>query len=222
MAERKRPRRTRERILETSLRLFNDAGEPNISTAHIADDMGISPGNLYYHFRSKDEIVRELFLEFERRMDATLTTPSERPANVEDIWLLLHLLFEVMWEHRFVYRDLEDILSRHPRLASHYARLLARAGQTITALSESLVATGAMRASREEIAALARNVLLVMTYWLPFQRLAGVGSRRAADRPRGPGIDLDIAAYQVLSLVAPYLLGDAKRLLEQLRQDYVG
>ena len=93
IAERKRPRRTRERILETALVLFNRLGEPNVTTADIATDMGISPGNLYYHFRNKDQIIAELFGAFERRLEALLIEPEGRTAGLEDLWFLLHLLF---------------------------------------------------------------------------------------------------------------------------------
>src|SRR6266403_3744223 len=154
MAERKRPRRTRERIVETSLVMFNRLGEPNVTTADIADEMGISPGNLYYHFRNKDEIIGELFATLERRLDALLDPRVRGVVNVEDLWLFLHLLFEAMWEFRFLYRDLDEILSRDRRLASRFTRFIRRGAQTMIELCRSMVVARAMHASNREIAAL--------------------------------------------------------------------
>jgi AcrR family transcriptional regulator len=74
--EKKPKRRTRERIIETSLRLFNDFGEPNVTTTVIADEMNISPGNLYYHFHNKDEIIESIFAVFEREIEDTLAAPT--------------------------------------------------------------------------------------------------------------------------------------------------
>ena len=110
--ERKPPRRTRERILELSLRLFNDFGEPNVNTTLISDEMNISPGNLYYHFKNKDDIINCIFQQFEREIDKLLAVPQDRQANVEDAWLFLHVLFELVWKYRFFYRDLNNLLSR--------------------------------------------------------------------------------------------------------------
>jgi AcrR family transcriptional regulator len=214
MAERKRPRRTRERILETSLLLFNRSGAPHITTADIADEMEISPGNLYYHFRNKDEIIAELLAAFEQRLDGLLAAPAGRVADVEDLWLLLHLLFEAMWDYRFLYRDIDEILSRDRKLASRFARIMQRGTQTVIALCQSMAATGAMRASEREIEAVADNVALVATYWISYQKLA------AGERDTEV-ISLDRAAFQVLSLIAPYLRGSARTLVERLSRDYL-
>ena len=95
-------RQTRERILETSHAMFNARGEPNVTTNHIADELEISPGNLYYHFRNKEDIVEQVFARFEARMDSTLGVPDDRLPNLEDVWMQLHLVFECMWDYRFL------------------------------------------------------------------------------------------------------------------------
>jgi len=213
MAERKRPRRTRERILETALLLFNRLGEPNVTTADIAGEMEISPGNLYYHLRNKDEIIAELFAMFERRLDGLLTEPEGRRAGVEDLWLLLHLLFEAMWEHRFLFRDLDEILSRNRKVATRFALIMHRGSRTVIELCRAMIASGAMDASEREISALADNVALIATYWISYQKISANAGKAAP-------VSLDRAAYQVLTLIAPFLRGDARRLLERLSRDY--
>lgn len=214
MAERKRPRQTRERILATSLLLFNRFGAPHVTTADIAGEMNISPGNLYYHFRNKDQLIAELYAAFEARLEDLLSAPDGRVADVEDLWLFLHLLFEAMLEFRFIYRDLDEILSRDRRLSTRFTRFIRRGAQTMTDLCRSMVVAGAMRASDREIAALSENVVIVATYWMSYQKvLAGEGQ---TDR-----INLDRAAYQVLSLIAPFLLGSGRELLDRLSHDYL-
>jgi AcrR family transcriptional regulator len=215
MAEKKRPRRTRERILEISLGLFNRHGAPNVTTADIADEMNISPGNLYYHFRNKDDIVGELYAAYEARVLPLVATPADRSVDVEDVWLLLHLLFEHMWAYRFIYRDLDELASRDRRIGTRIGELLRKSAVSMATLCRGLVAGGSMRASEGEIAAVAQNVVLVSTYWMSFHRLSSPG-RNAADT-----IDLGLGAYQVLALIAPFLVGDARDLLDRLGRDYL-
>ncbi len=208
------PLKTRDRIIQTSLQLFNEYGEPRITTNHIADELDISPGNLYYHFRNKDDMIWLLFEQFERRMDAALQVPERRIPDMEDMWLYLHLVFENIWEYRFLYRDLDNILSRNKKLRTHFRRIVERKINTAAAICKALVGAGVMTATTEDIAALSRNIAVVATYWLNFQSIRASGSSNDND-------DLGLGVYQVLSLVAPFLNGDARRLLQQLSREYL-
>jgi AcrR family transcriptional regulator len=206
-----RTERTRRRILDESLRLFNEEGEDAVTTAAIAQSLGMSPGNLYYHFRSKDQIVAELFGRLEARLAIDPPAGGDAAQAIEDLWLYLHLMLEAIWDFRFFYRNLHAVARRDRRLAARFNRIASRKLAAIESLCESLAAQGALRAGREEIRALARNILLVATYWLDFQSLRGDG--RAADLGQG--------AYQVMALVAPYLVGDARAHLQRLGRTYV-
>jgi AcrR family transcriptional regulator len=205
-------RQTRQRILDTSLAMFNGQGEPNVTTNHIADELEISPGNLYYHFRNKDDIIEHLFQRYEERMDSALVAPEGRLPNLEDIWLQLHLVFECIWEYRFLYRDLVDILSRNRQLRIRFARILKRASGNATAVMRGLVQAGVMRASATEIESTATNILVIATFWLNYASVRGDKDEQQAIRQ---GI------VQVMMLLSP-ILRDAERVhLNTLTQAYL-
>ncbi len=214
MAEKKRPRRTRERILETGLVLFNRHGAPRVTTADIADEMGISPGNLYYHFDNKDEIVFELYARYEEGVLPLYADRAGRALDVDDLWLWLHLLFEWMWKYRFLYRDLDQLTSHDAKLGARFGVLIRKGAATVIQFCRGLAEAGAMRASDREIEALAQNVVLVAAYWSSYDRVR----RGAVDPPEG---DAGRAAYQVLALFAPYLDGDARGYFDRLATDYL-
>ena len=209
-----RTQRTVERILGESLRLFNERGEAHVTTGMIAAALDMSPGNLYYHFRNKDQIVERLFRRFAERVDLDPPAVADAGSAIEDLWLYLHLMLETIWEFRFLYRNLDDLLARNRRLRDPFNRILDRKRDVVVGLCEGLARAGAMRASAEEIRVLAANVLVVATYWLNFQALRG---RRDAVSAQ----DLGQGAYQVLALVSPYLQGEAREHLGELGRRYV-
>ena len=211
---RKPPRRTRERIVETALRLFNDLGEPNVTTTAVADEMNISPGNLYYHFGSKDEIVNEIFAAFEREIRGTLAAPTKRAPTVEDAWLFLHLVFELVWKYRFLYRDLNDLLSRNRLVETHMKEIVAHSVRVAAQLCRGMVAAGEMQATPAEIDALSANMVVVATYWLSYEFVRD--PRRAPDATA-----LARGAYHVMAMVAPFLSGQSRALFEQLAVQYL-
>ena len=204
-------RQTKQRILDASLALFNAQGEPNVTTNHIADDLEISPGNLYYHFRNKDDIIEQIFVRFEERMDKALAAPADRLPELEDVWLQLHLVFECISEYRFLYRDLVDILSRNRSLRLRFARILKRAAGSASDIMRGLVRSGAMRASAAEVEATATNILVIATFWLNYASVRG-------DRDENTSIRLGIV--QGMMLVAPFLRDSERLHLNNLIRAY--
>ena len=111
------PPKTRDRIVAESLALFNGQGERNVTTNHIAAHLGISPGNLYYHFRNKQMIIAELFAQYEAQVDSFLRLPEGRALTVEDKTFYLEALLAAMWHYRFLHRDLVHLLDSDAELA---------------------------------------------------------------------------------------------------------
>src|SRR3954469_12389903 len=162
--EAKKPRRTAERILEVTLDLFNRFGEPNVSTTLISAELHISPGNLYYHYPAKDELINALFDRYEKGLDTLLQAAGD-VANVEDAWLFFHMLFELIWQYRFLYRDLNDLLSKNRRLETHFQFVLKGKSRAIEAVLDGMTRSGAAPLDPEESDAVATAMVVTLTYW---------------------------------------------------------
>jgi AcrR family transcriptional regulator len=206
-------RNTKELILTTALDLFNEFGEPNVTTNNIADEAEISPGNLYYHFRSKDDIVIELFKRFLGRFRPLIEIPEDILLHAEDVWFQLHLSFELKGEYRFLYRNLADLTARIPDLEKAMRALLMRerdaAWNSLTGLEQA----GAIELEPLQKELLTDNLLLALTYWIPFAEQLDPGSLENSSA--------QIAAMsRVLQMITPYLREPERSQFLDLTRQY--
>lgn len=206
-------RNTRELILTTSLFLFNELGEPNVSTNLIATEADISPGNLYYHFRTRDEITLELFKRYLLHVQPLLELEQDAAPEAEDLWLRLHLIFEAMGRFRFVFRDLSDLTIRIKDLQRAFRGLLGRQRTTLQTLLFGLQQKGIIKISAYDSEVLADNMLLLMTYWIPFAQVR-------SDPGLKDGRVLSESVARVLYLILPYLREPEASQVESLARSY--
>ena len=212
----KAPRRTAERILEAALDLFNRFGEPNVSTTLVASELNISPGNLYYHYPAKEELINRLCEAYEHELDELLHA-AEGVNDVEDAWFFMHSLFELIWRYRFLYRDLNDLLSKNRHIETQFQLVLQNKARAIRTLLAGMSRSGAVTIDSREVEATATSMVVVLTYWLSFEY---VRDPRRALEPETAGAALARGAAHTLGLLAPYLEPAAREHLQQLAGRY--
>lgn len=204
----------RQEILTAALDLFNRSGEANISTNHIADELSISPGNLYYHFSNKQAIVDEIFSAFEAEMNELLVAPEDKALSLEEMWLFLHILFETIWKFRFLYYDLSDLIGRNETIRKRFHRIISAKRASAVAVCQALRKAGTMQIDDAAIRSLSTNIVVIMTFWLNFQSLMEGPEAEAED-------NLAPAIYHVMVLVAPYLEAGPRSELIELAEAYL-
>jgi AcrR family transcriptional regulator len=214
----KAPRRTAQRILETTLELFNRFGEPNVPTTLICAELSMSPGNLYYHYPSKDALINALFEQYEASVDALLQAGQD-VQDLEAAWFYIHTLFEMIWQHRFLYRDLNHLLSNHRRIETRFREILAAKETALQQLLASLQAGGILRIPQDHIHAQASCMALVLTWWLSFEY---VRNPRQALEPDGAQTAVVRGAQHVLGLLLPYLEPSSAQHLGAVLNAYQG
>ena len=201
--------KTRDRILECALALFNRQGEPNVSTLEIANELEISPGNLYYHFHGKEPLVMELFERFQNELAPLLDPPADARLDAEDYWLFLHLIVERLSHYRFLFQDLSNLASRLPKLARGIRNLLNAIKRTLASLLARLKAEGQVTSDTQALGQLVEQITMTLLFSLDYQRIL---DREGETR---------VVVYQIMMLVAPHLKPGSRHAAEKLALHYL-
>lgn len=166
---------TKTRILDIALELFNTEGSHSVSTNHIAQAMGISPGNLYYHYRNKEEMVRALFERLVQEWGVVYSLPQNRMPTLEDLESMLKGNFAALWRYRFIYREQMALTQRDPEFRQRYQEVRHGGFENFRGLLEVFARGGIIEkpSNQEEIEELAQLLWIVGDFWLSFVELGG-------------------------------------------------
>ncbi|MBU1288287.1 MAG: TetR/AcrR family transcriptional regulator [Alphaproteobacteria bacterium] len=189
--------KTRDRILQVSLLLFNEEGEAPQTAVDISNALDISPGNLYYHFKGKDAIIRSLFSAFEDEMRVILRGSKGGVNSIEDNWVYLYIILEEIYDFRFFYRDLGVLLDRYPDLAVRFRALVSEKRQTVTRVLEDLAESDVLRLDPRLKTALTDQIMMTVTFWLANDSIGN-------SQHDGPAL-IHTTVFQVMCLIVPYM-----------------
>ena len=197
---------TRERILDVSRQLFNEKGYARTTLAEIAASVGIAEGNLWYHFRTKLDLVVAIEEQVRRALRAHRAAyPTGRPV-ADDYVECVMFAMRHQWEHRFLLRDQlqflgeQNAIQRDPDMAASFDML----GELLARMkSEGLF----RRDVPVDVKVLARALWIVSRYWTDhLQEQEGIDSIDRAQQERG--------FQHHFAVLLPYLTAPARRSLE--------
>ncbi len=193
--------KTSDRILSAALDLFNEKGTSAVSTNHIAEASEMSPGNLYYHFHNKEEIIRALFEQWAAAASAAFSLPSDRAPTLADLKGLVRRNFNLLWDYRFMYRELIALLQRDEALRRRWLEIRPQQVAGFHELVDVFVAVGVMRAPEDPavVGRLADLVWLISEFWLASLEVSG---KPVNARQMERGIDL------MLQVLNPYIVSN--------------
>jgi AcrR family transcriptional regulator len=194
---------TRTRILDTALALFNERGTANVTTNHIAEELGISPGNLYYHYRNKAEIVRGLFTRVMAAWAENYALPAGKAPTFSTMDAMAAGNFEIQWAHRFFFRDLTMLLAADPELAAIYRKNRETGMANTIVLLKHFIAAGLMTApsDRRALDEITQLLWLVGDFWLVFKDVGGEDVTQA---------DMDQGVRMFRRILSPHIKEKSK------------
>lgn len=201
--------KTRDRILACALDLFNQQGEPNVTTLELANELEISPGNLYYHFHGKEPLIMELLKRFQAEMAPLLDPPEDIQLEAEDYWLFISLIVEHLSNYRFLFQDLSNLSGRLPKLGRAIRDWLNELKRTLASLLARLKAEGYLESDAPALGQLVEQVTLTLLFSLDYQRILG---RQGETR---------LVVFQVMMLVIPHLKESSRVPAEKLARGFL-
>jgi AcrR family transcriptional regulator len=188
---------TKEAIVTTAIDLFNAKGSSAVSTNHIAEAMGISPGNLYYHFGNKEEIIRHIYQRMVVEMDSAWVTEDDSTSPVEKFFSAMTAVQGMMAGYRFFQKELSGLLLNDPELALIYKKHRRVRMREIGSFFEYLIESGVMRRPENPrtLPRLVRVGWMIGDYWFDFLEIE---DEPLNDENIGEGVEL------IKELLRPY------------------
>jgi AcrR family transcriptional regulator len=165
---------TKNNIIQKAIDLFNEHGTAAVSLNSLAEALGISTGNLQYHYRSKEDIVRAILEVMFKDWNAVYQEMGTGSFTMDTLYRILRINFKLVWKYRFFYRELNALLRKDELLAKRYAAIQeGRLAEQEMLTKQMARAGGARPMSKVEL----RNMVLagwvLSNSWLSYVESTG-------------------------------------------------
>lgn len=159
--------KTREKILLQALDLFNQKGVDQVSVLEISQTMGISYGNLTYHFKKKDDLVQVLYVQMQHELDAAINHLVQRIFEETYYLKLVNELLQVTWKYRFLYLSINSLMNQYPFIREGEKSYSATRNKILNRGKKYLINEGYLKPeSDSHYELLIRNLNMILYAWI--------------------------------------------------------
>jgi len=161
-------KQTKDKIIDTAHRLMNEKGAPNVTLRQIATEMGISQGNLNYHFRKKEEIIEALYYRLFEEANKELAKLATAEINLDFFFESFRSGMESLYEYRFFMVDINQVMRENPSIHQHFMEIERFRNQAYLYAFTLAVQNGIMRPAdfEGEYEHLAERIRIFSDFWL--------------------------------------------------------
>ncbi|WP_413380967.1 TetR/AcrR family transcriptional regulator [Alkalihalobacillus sp. 1P02AB] len=191
--------KTKEKIIDTAIIMFNQEGTSSVSTNHMAKELGISTGNLYYHFKNKEEIIRAILEKMIQEWDSVWQVPNSNwLPSFEDLKSIIRASFQLEWKYRFFYRELIVLMKMDPLLKDRHQQIQEQRMTEQKKFFQYFIDAGVLSISQGEsqVQDLLKISWIISNYWLAFLETSG---EEVSEEKIEQGIQL------IMTVIQPYL-----------------
>ncbi|WP_375585817.1 TetR/AcrR family transcriptional regulator [Cyclobacterium xiamenense] len=199
---------TKQRIMDTAILLFNRDGVQSVTSRHIAKEMGISNGNLDYHFRNKEALLLAIYEQMRAEMSDSYRATDTVGESFEQIHRLLLHLESFQYKFRFFNLDVLVIARTYPqinRLLKHTIQI--RKEQMADMLQQAIADGFFIQATEENIRQLLLSIRIIITFWLSHEELVS---------DSGPKKQNTGMSKHIWQLLVPYMTEKGKAMYNNL------
>lgn len=200
--------KTRDRILQMACKLFNEQGEAHVTLAHIGVHLGISEGNVWYHFHTKHDLIMALFAEMQVRVKTNQQRDLSGLRQLSDVQDMFVESFLVMWEYRFLFQDHIDLMGTFPEVRRQLVELTLQGQNFVVRVLQRLCEIELLQVEKSEMRALATNIWIINRYWIDY-------CQTRSEKQQITEQDFQEGMQQIRMLLRPYFTSTEHHLIEE-------
>lgn len=176
--------KTKKKILLASLTLFNEHGLLNVSQRRITEYLKISPGNLTYHFKKKEDISEALYFEFMAIIAKESKVYLASTRGMHDFVNLIQNWFAHMYDYRFIFFDLTNLIRMNEKIAANYEQFILVRASIFLKIVNSLIAEEIIRKAEisNEYEHLYSRLHIVSDFHLSYRKAANKQMEKAEQK----------------------------------------